>query len=37
MMQGKIVIKETKDEYLLTIPAAQKERAKGIESRRWDP
>ena len=36
-MRGTIVIKETKEEYLLNIPASQKERARGIESRRWDP
>ena len=28
---------ETNNEYLLFIPAAQKERAKGIQGRRWDP
>ena len=37
MMQGEIVITQTKNEYLLAISAAQKERAKGIENRRWDP
>lgn len=31
-----IVITETEDVYLLRIPAEQKERAKGIEPRRWD-
>lgn len=32
-----IRIQETKNEYLLFIPAAQKERARGIQGRRWDP
>ena len=32
-----IRIQETKTEYLLSIPAAQKERARGIQGRRWDP
>ena len=32
-----IRIQETKNEYLLSIPAAQRERAKGIQGRRWDP
>lgn len=32
-----IRIRETKNEYLLSIPAAQKERARGIQGRRWDP
>ncbi len=32
-----IRIRETKTEYLLSIPAAQKERARGIQGRRWDP
>lgn len=31
-----IVIQGNADEYLLSIPAAQKERAKGIPGRRWD-
>ena len=34
---SQIVIKETSNEYLLYIPREQKERAKGIEGRRWDP
>ncbi len=36
-MQGEIVITETENEYLLAIPPSQKERAKGIEGRRWAP
>ncbi len=32
-----IDIQQTDTEYLLFIPAAQKERARGIEGRRWDP
>ena len=32
-----ISLQETSNEYLLTIPAAQKERARGIQGRRWDP
>ena len=31
-----ISISETANEYLLTIPAKEKERAKGIRGRRWD-
>ena len=37
MSMSKIVISETNDEYLLRIPAWQKERARGIDGRRWDP
>ena len=32
-----IRIEETKNEYLLFIPSAQKERARGIQGRKWDP
>lgn len=32
-----IRIKETKNEYLLSIPPDQKERARGIQGRKWDP
>lgn len=32
-----IRIRETKNEYLLFIPPAQKERARGIQGRKWDP
>ena len=32
-----IRLTETNNEYLLAIPAVQKERAKGIQGRRWDP
>ena len=32
-----IRIKETKNEYLLFIPPDQKERARGIQGRKWDP
>lgn len=32
-----IWIRETKNEYLLYIPPAQKERARGIQGRKWDP
>jgi hypothetical protein len=32
-----ISIEETQNEYLLYIPPNQKERARGIEGRRWDP
>lgn len=31
-----IVLRETSDEYLLSIPAKEKERARGIRGRRWD-
>jgi len=36
MVNQVIDIQENADEYLLSIPAAQKERAKGIPGRRWD-
>ena len=32
-----IWIRETKNEYLLYIPPVQKERARGIQGRKWDP
>ncbi len=32
-----IRLTETNNEYLLAIPAAQRERAKGIQGRRWNP
>ena len=36
-MQNGIAIRETPNEYLLYIPASQKDRARGIPERRWDP
>jgi len=32
-----IIIEETQNAYLLKIPAQLKDRARGIEGRRWDP
>ena len=37
MQQNEIRISETETEYLLFIPIYQKERAKGISGRTWDP
>ena len=37
MQQNEIRISETETKYLLSIPIYQKERAKGISGRTWDP
>ena len=37
MQQNEIRISETETQYLLFIPIYQKERAKGISGRTWDP
>lgn len=34
---SEIRLSETDSEYLLAIPSSQRDRAKGIEGRRWDP